>query len=81
MMTKQTSTLEFACCSCPEEVRVTVRCSGGREGADGACRLARVNVACPTCGEVNQLLFEPGGSVRSVRPFSPFGAYHEPSLN
>ena len=28
-------------------------------------RVAAVNVPCPTCGQINQLCFEPNGTVRS----------------
>jgi len=65
-------TLDFACCCCEEAVSVTVQCSGTGpwQEADGA--LARVNVPCPICGQVNMLLFEPSGHVRSVRPYRCF---------
>jgi len=76
-----TATLEFACCCCEVKVRVTVQCSGPdlrwREGRP----LVSVNVPCPTCGQVNQMVFEPGGQVRSVRPYTCFRVLPEPSLN
>ena len=43
--------------------------------------LAAVNVPCPTCGRVNQLVFEPSGTVRSVRPYACFRVVPEPSVN
>ena len=43
--------------------------------------VATVNVPCPTCGMVNQLLFETSGTVRSVRPYKMPGHRLEPSLN
>ena len=43
-----------------------------RQGIDeGSRQSAAVNVPCPTCGQVNQLFFEPCGTVRSVRPLLP----------
>jgi hypothetical protein len=75
-------TLDFRCCGCEHPVTVTVQCSG-----PGPCRggqanpLASVNVPCPTCGEINQLFFEPTGQVRSVRPYACFRAVPEPSVN
>ena len=80
-MQKLTSTLEFACCSCPQTVRVTVQCSGPDLGRFGGTSLASVKIPCPTCGQVNQLVFEPCGQVRSVRPYTCFRVVPEPSLN
>jgi phage FluMu protein Com len=64
-MTELNVTLEFACYDCEETMAVTVRCTG--EGLDRYAGAATVNVPCPTCGQVNQLNFEPNGTVRSVR--------------
>ena len=64
-MTQLHVTLEFACCDCEEAVTVTVQCSG--EGLVREAGAAAVNVPCPTCGQTNQLDFEPNGTVRSVR--------------
>jgi hypothetical protein len=64
-MTELNVTLEFACCDCEKAVTVTVRCTG--EGLEREASMATVNVPCPTCGQVNQLDFEPNGTVRSVR--------------
>ena len=80
-MQKLTSTLEFACQGCPQAVRVTVRCSGPDLGRMGGTTLASVRIPCPTCGQVNQLVFEPRGQVRSVRPYTSFRVVPEPSLN
>ena len=80
-MQKLTATLEFVCCSCPQTVRVTVRCSGPDLGGRGSNPLASVKIPCPTCGQVNQLVFEPCGQVRSVRPYTCFRVIPEPSLN
>ena len=76
-----TATLAFACCNCPQAVRATVRCSGPNLGRLGGTTLASVEIPCPACGQVNQLVFEPCGQVRSVRP-SPYNrAIPKPSLN
>ena len=79
-MMERNLTLDFACCRCEQPVRVQVLCGGGlpsnREGT-----LAAVNVPCPTCGEVNQLFFEPTGTVRSVRPHACIRIVPEPSVN
>ena len=41
-----------------------LKCTG--DGlATGGQDVATVNVPCPTCGQVNQLVFEPNGTVRS----------------
>jgi len=66
-MTELNVTLEFSCCDCQEAVTVTVRCTGGGPARKGG--VAAVNVPCPTCGQTNQLSFEPDGTVRSVRLF------------
>ena len=66
-MTELHVTLEFACCDCEKAVTVTLRCCG--EELEREARTATVNVPCPTCGQVNQLDFEPNGTVRSVRLF------------
>jgi hypothetical protein len=82
MMMELRVTLEFACCGCEQSVNVTVQCSGqGLAGDAGQPKLA-VNVPCPTCGQVNQLFFEPSGAVRAVRPFPCFRFFvPEPSVN
>jgi hypothetical protein len=81
MMMELRVTLDFACCGCEQSVNVTVQCSGqGLAGEAGGPPLA-VNVPCPTCGQVNQLFFEPSGAVRAVRPYSCFRLVPEPSVN
>jgi hypothetical protein len=64
--------LEFGCCRCGQPVIVNVRCSG--PGLTTSEALATVGVPCPDCGFVNQLDFEPDGTVRSVapRPWAPY---------
>jgi hypothetical protein len=74
-------TLEFACCGCEQPVTVTVHCSGKGLGQPEADKLAAVTVPCPTCGQLNQLFFEPSGQVRSVRPYACIRVVPEPSVN
>ena len=59
--------LDFACCACQEPVSVTVKCAGKGLANAGRC-VATVPVPCPTCHAVNQLYFEPNGTVRAVTP-------------
>jgi len=74
-------TLDFACCCCEQPVSVQVQCSEGGLRTDREGTLATVNVPCPTCGQVNQLFFEPTGAVRSVRPYACIRLVPEPSVN
>jgi hypothetical protein len=74
-------TLDFACCDCEEPVNVTVHCTGKGLGSEAGHTVAAVNVPCPTCGQVNQLFFEPNGTVRSVRPYVGRRPLPEPSVN
>jgi hypothetical protein len=61
-------TLDFACCHCSAPVGVTVRCTGQGLAHGGRDAVAAVHVPCPSCGQTNELLFEPAGAVRDVRP-------------
>jgi len=75
-------TLDFACCQCEQPVSVQVQCSGGGLMSNREGTLAAVNVPCPTCGQVNQLFFDPiGGGVHSVRPYACIRLAPEPSVN
>jgi len=74
-------TLDFSCCGCEHSIGVTVQCSGKNLGGVAACAVASVNVPCPTCGQINQLFFEPNGTVRSVRPYPCCRLVPEPSVN
>jgi len=74
-------TLEFACCGCEQPVSVKVQCSGAGLMSNREGGLASVNVPCPTCGQLNQLFFEPSGTVRSVRPYTCIRIVPEPSVN
>ena len=72
--------LDFACCICGQSVSVTVKCAGKGLTA-GARTVAAVNVPCPDCHNVNQLYFEPSGTVRAVAPYRSHNYSLEPSLN
>ncbi len=72
--------LDFACCRCNESVSVTVKCSG-KGLAGGSRTVAAVTVPCPTCSQINQLYFEPSGTVRAVAPYKNPRLRLEPSLN
>jgi hypothetical protein len=74
-------TLDFACCGCGGPVCVTLRCEGSGLSGAAARSVAAVNVPCPDCGQVNQLLFEPRGRVRDVRPWPGLPAIPVPSRN
>lgn len=72
--------LDFACCHCEHSVSVTVKCEG--KGLTASSRaVAAVTVPCPTCNGVNQLYFEPNGTVRAVAPYKAPRHCPEPSLN
>jgi hypothetical protein len=72
--------LDFACCICGEAMSVTVKCSG-KGLAAGARTVAAVNVPCPSCASVNQLFFEPSGTIHAVAPFQGPRPVPEPSVN
>jgi hypothetical protein len=72
--------LDFTCFFCHHSVGVTLKCAG--KGLTMETRtVAAVNVPCPTCGLVNQLLFEPNGTVRGVAPYKAPSHRLEPSVN
>ena len=74
-------TLDFACCGCEKPISVKVQCSGSGLLSNRQGNLASVNIPCPTCGQLNQLFFEPTGTVRSVRPYACIRIVPEPSVN
>ena len=80
MMMETTLTLGFSCCTCEQPVSVTVQCKGQGPYQPGGV-VAAVNVPCPTCGTVNQLYFEPSGTVRGVAPYQAPRRPPEPSVN
>jgi hypothetical protein len=72
--------LDFACCNCGSCVSVKLKCAGkGLTG--GAHKVAQVQVPCPNCNNVNQLYFEPSGTIRAVHPCRTVSRIPEPSLN
>ncbi len=81
MMMELKLTLDFACCFCDEPVSVTVQCKGMGLGGEGGQALAAVNIPCPGCGQINQLFFDPCGTVRSVRPYALPWPQLVPSVN
>jgi len=72
--------LDFACCGCQEPVSVTVKCAGKGLACAGRS-VVTVPVPCPACHTVNQLYFEPNGTVRAVTPVARPRPVPEPSIN
>jgi hypothetical protein len=72
--------LDFVCYFCDHNVGVTLKCEG-KGLVEEERPVASVNVPCPTCGLVNQLLFEPSGTVRGVAAYRTPHHMLEPSLN
>jgi hypothetical protein len=72
--------LDFACCVCDQSVNVTVKCAG-KGLAAGTRTVAAVKVPCPNCDNINQLYFEPNGTIRRVAPYEGLYRRLEPSLN
>jgi hypothetical protein len=79
-MTELLVCMDFACCTCAHEMEVTVKCEG-KGLAAGPRTVAAVNIACPYCGAVNRVCFEPSGTVRAVLPQQVSRLIPEPSLN
>jgi phage FluMu protein Com len=73
-------TLDFECCHCKEPVCVTVQCAGPLP-ADARRIVAAVSVPCPECKRVNQLYFDPSGTIHAVEPYCQPRPVPEPSLN
>ena len=72
--------LDFGCCTCEQPVSATVKCSGKGLVA-GTRTVATVNIPCPYCGTVNQVYFEPSGTIHAVLPDRGRRVIPEPSLN
>jgi hypothetical protein len=79
-MTELLVTLDFACCTCSQAMSVTVKCTG-KGLALGGRTVASVNVPCPTCSSINQLYFEPSGTIHAVAPYASPRQVPEPSVN
>jgi len=72
--------LDFDCSSCGCTMGVKLKCAG-KGLAGGAHSVAAVKVPCPTCNNVNQVYFEPCGTIRAVTSFERSWRFPEPSLN
>jgi hypothetical protein len=72
--------LEFACAHCRHPVGVTLKCSGKGMAACHAA-VAAVDIPCPTCSGINELVFDPSGTVHLVRPQRLLMRIPAPSLN
>jgi len=78
-MMELTLDLDFACGTCGSPMGVTLKCAG--QGLAGKAHVvAAVKVPCPHCSGINELYFEPSGTIHAV---TPCGArpVPEPSLN
>jgi hypothetical protein len=73
--------LDFDCCGCCHPVSVKLHCTG--KGLTGKERrsVAVVKIPCPTCNLINDLLFEPTGKVRKVKPSHYQRTPPVPSIN
>lgn len=80
-MMELNATLDFACCGCDESVSVTVQCKGDSLWQDSRESLAKVLVPCPGCGQINQVLFDHTGTIRSVQEHMFRYRIPEPSIN
>ena len=79
---ERTLTLLFACCFCQHSITATLHCTGAGLAQPAEERIAAVNVSCPACNEVCQLLFDPLQElVRQVRPPVLAQPIPEPSRN
>jgi hypothetical protein len=72
--------LDFACSCCGAWLNVKLKCAG-KGLAGGGHSVAAVDLPCPNCENVNQLCFEPSGTVRAVRPSRHQRGLPVPSLN
>jgi hypothetical protein len=71
--------LDFACCICRHPVEATLRCAG-KGLAAGAKARAAATIPCPTCGNINKVIFAPDGTLHHVVPHE-CPRFPEPSLN
>ena len=72
--------LDFTCCNCGACMGVTLKCAGTGL-SQGLHAVAAVKVPCLTCSQVNQLLFEPSGTLHAVAPVPAPRWRPEPSIN
>jgi hypothetical protein len=73
-------TLDFDCCNCSGSIGVKVKCEG-KGLATGLRTVADFYAACPYCGAVNHVCFEPSGRVRLVERYTGPRQVPQPSLN
>ena len=71
--------LDLTCCFCRQFMGVTVKCAGKGLTAGPGARAA-VKVPCPSCGNINKIVFAPDGTLHQVAPFDR-PKVPEPSLN
>ncbi len=71
--------LDLTCCYCRQLMGVTVKCAGKWLNAGPGARAA-VKVPCPSCGNINKIVFAPDGTLHQVSPFDR-PKVPEPSLN
>jgi hypothetical protein len=72
--------LDFKCCNCGARMSVTLKCAG--QGLKhGLHAVAAVKVPCPNCTKVNQVIFEPSGTLHAVAPCPGPRRVPQPSLN
>jgi len=78
-MGKVRLTLDFACCHCGDPIGVTVEYRGTDGGAERL--VASVGIPCPECQRINQVSFDPSGTVQAVEPYRAPQRIPEPSRN
>jgi hypothetical protein len=69
--------IDFACVGCARPVGLTVH----RRGCGEQLEVAAVLAPCPCCGQINHVMFDPDGSVRSVGKYTSIRDVPEPSVN
>jgi hypothetical protein len=71
--------LEFSCEACLNGIQAKLNCSG-RSVADGPHAVAAVDLPCPHCRAVNEVVFELSGMILQVEMEERAGIL-EPSWN
>ncbi len=73
--------LNFDCCGCSDPVGVKLHCTGKGLTSEERKTVAVVKIPCPSCGLINDILFEPTGKVRKVKPSGRQPLVPVPSIN
>jgi phage FluMu protein Com len=73
--------LSFDCCGCTQPVLVKLHCAGKGLASEDRQMVAAVKIPCPTCGLINDVLFEATGKVRKVKPSYQQRPLPVPSIN